>query len=426
MAAGPAKFNNRRYDLSDRLIHFFRDVDLTSDSSPDVPEDWGYASIVEDWEVSAHFLLRHAIRQGRLWATWSVRNGRPTIYGSRPAVCFTDMPIPAFVEAGRDRAAKREAIAPCALVLPKRRMWEAGARPAIYGLDASAGAHMRSNGWNMSFSKEDLPSREQYRYVTFDPGRVDWMHEREWRWPLSGTPWSDPDSLPPTHSDAIPGLALDDPHLSGIGVIVGTEAEAQSVIHDILTKVDRGDILQTHYQFIMAHEALSDWTSLRSYDAMEDAILANLIDLSDYHRIAEADAARIVADIDRVAAQVEAGATDFHAGFPAEPGGCWLWITGNQSPLTRALVKAGRARVNLEGRYLVTLPQIDPTRHLQQRQEMVALVAAEIDRSHGGHRSTYYSVTGSWKPDGICAFHGDIPDDPFFNNYGSYSFTAGF
>lgn len=32
----------------------------------------------------------------------------------------------------------------------------------------------------------------------------------------------------------------------------------------------------------------------------------------------------------------------------------------------------------------------------------------------------------SWNPDETPTFHGDVPDDPFFNNYGSYSFTAGF
>ena len=51
-------------------------------------------------------MLICAIRNGRLWATWSYRNNAGTIYGSSPAVCFTEMPIAAFLESGELRATK--------------------------------------------------------------------------------------------------------------------------------------------------------------------------------------------------------------------------------------------------------------------------------------------------------------------------------
>src|SRR5688572_14341225 len=111
--------NNIRFDLSPFLIHFFRRLDFAKADANFTPENWGPGEIVEDAAVTAFFLLRNAIRLQRLWATWSMRNGRRTVYGPHPAVCFTDMPIAAFIEAGEKRAAKGEAMSPIALVLPK-------------------------------------------------------------------------------------------------------------------------------------------------------------------------------------------------------------------------------------------------------------------------------------------------------------------
>lgn len=139
--------NNNRYDLSDRLIHFFRRVDLAGDTAPAWPEDPGYASISESEVLQPAFLLRHAIRMGRLYATWSIRKGRRTIHGKRPVVCFTEMPIAAFIEGGRFREAKGQAMSPYGLVFPKAAAFRTGARPVIYGLtgDATAQAATRAS-----------------------------------------------------------------------------------------------------------------------------------------------------------------------------------------------------------------------------------------------------------------------------------------
>ena len=48
-------------------------VDLFSEDSIIAPENWGPGEIVEDHIVSPMFLLRNAIRLGRIWATWSMR-----------------------------------------------------------------------------------------------------------------------------------------------------------------------------------------------------------------------------------------------------------------------------------------------------------------------------------------------------------------
>ena len=113
--------NNRRYDLSAKLTHFFRMLDLFDGSAPSTPEDWGDANIAEDTKFSAIFLLRCAIRHGRLWSTWSLRGNVRTIYGPHPAICFTDMPTAAFLETASERVKKKQKISTCALTFPKHQ-----------------------------------------------------------------------------------------------------------------------------------------------------------------------------------------------------------------------------------------------------------------------------------------------------------------
>jgi hypothetical protein len=408
--------NNRRYDLSDRLIHFFRDLDLENANSPSTPQDWGHASITEDWLMPAFFLLRHVVRQGRIWATWSVRGGRRTIYGPRPAVCLTEMPIPAFIQTSRERAARGENIGTCALVFRKPAMFAAGARPAIYALSTDAWAR-GSDGEERSFAASVLARREQYRYVTYDPTQasLDWTHEREWRWPLDAQPYvEDEDGIPPPDADDLPGIEIDAASLRGIGVIVGTARQAEMVVHDILTKVDRGDIAEDHYVFIIARDEIDNWDELRGYAEMEEAIGDNLIDLEEYFKIDEADARAQLADLHARAAALEEG-TAF-ANRPSEGGYCWLWLKNNRHPLVRALVKLDIVTVNRDGRYLVELPQIDAERPLQQCQAMITALCDGLEADLG-IEGTYYTVIGSEDPDAIPYYMGDSVSDPFFYNF---------
>lgn len=415
---GPAARNNRRYDLSDRLIHFFRDIDISSDDAPATPEHWGYSSIPEDVDMPAFFLLRHAVRQGRLWATWSYRGGERTIYGPRPAVCFTEMPIAAFVEASRDRQAMGQAISSYALVFPKRPLFVTGARPVIYGLSSPARAHTDPYTGERRFSEDALPLREQYRYVAFDPssGRLDWTHEREWRWPSEEAPIIDPDGIPPEDSNALPGLELDVQAMQGMGVIVGTPEEADRVLHDVLTKVDRDDLNENHYQFILATNAIRNWTALRDPSDIEDAIHAKIVDLAPYFNVRRKEAEQMAAEIDRIALNVDSRTTNSSDGYYPELGGCWLWLRDNRHPIVRALIRLGRAVVNGEGRYLVDLPLIDPSRPLRQRQEMIEEVARELFQNYK-LPGTYFAVLNSWSPDAIPNYHNDDLADDFFYNF---------
>lgn len=407
--------NNRRYDLSESLIHFFRDLDISQSGAPTTPEEWGYASIAEDWLMPAHFLLRHAVRQGRLWATWSTRGGKRTIYGPRPAVCFTEMPIAAFIEASRIRASKGENMSSYALVLPKRAIFRAGGRPVIYGLSGSDWPSGGDDGGMRSFAEQALPYPEQYRYVSFDPtkGTLDWSHEREWRWPLDDQPYEG-DGSPADTSDDLPGMSLDHVSMRGLGVIVATELEAQRMVHDILTKVDRGDIKEDHYRFVLAHEAIPDWAELRGYEEMERAIDDNIITLDPYFGISAANAATLEAELDVLASNIEKAAPADTSGN-YEVGGCWLWLADNRHPLVRALLHTKRIKISKSGKYLVDVDQIDRNRSLRQRETMMTDLAAQLTQNHG-ISATYMSVLNSQNPDGVPFYNGDLLDDRFFYN----------
>ena len=405
--------NNNRYDLSERLIHFFRDVDTDTDDAPPTPEWWSYSSVQEDTFLPAEFLLRHAIRQGRLWATWSIRRGKRTIYGLRPAVCFTEMPIPAFIEASQSRAAKGEAMSSYALVFPKPATFKAGARPVIYGLSGDAWASGGADGGPRIFNEGTLPLAEQFRYVAYDPTKrsLDWTHEREWRWPLDQKPWEN-DGSPPSESDDLPGLNIDHPSLQGLGVIVHTATSAQHVVFDILTKVDRGDISEDQYQFVLADETIPNWKDLRDPADLDQVISDNLVTLDPYFRADYIGAGSI---IDELSDAVERRSPPpGHDGSP-ERGGCWLWLLDNRVPFVRALVKTGRAKVSKSGKYLVEVSRFNATRSLRDREEMTKILSVDLLHNFG-IRANYFSVLEKFDPDEVPFYNGDELDDRFFYN----------
>lgn len=367
--------------------------------------------------MPAFFLLRHAVRQGRLWATWSVRGGRRGVYGPRPAVCFTEMPIAAYIEASEIRAAAGEKMGTCAIVLPKSAAFAAGARPVIYALSSDAWAS--GTGEERSFAPSVLPHHEQYRYVAYDPTKsmLDWTHEREWRWPLDTEPYQEAkDGLPPTSCDEIPGLDLDHQSMYGLGLIVGNQRQANKIIHDILTKVDRNDIGESHYSFIIVRENISDWKALRGNAEMEEAVYENLIDLEQFFSVKKAAAQKQRDALHGLAAAIEEQTPPPGAEHFNERGGCWLWLKQNRHSLVRALVRLDALTINQDGRYLVELPEFDQDRPLRQREEMVKALAKQL-KTKLGISASYFSVLGSHDPDDIPTYSDDLVADPLFYNF---------
>lgn len=67
--------NNIRFDLSDYLIHFFRDIDMDGKNAIVLPEYMGWHMSIEGDFIPSIQMMRAALRNGRLWATWSFRGG---------------------------------------------------------------------------------------------------------------------------------------------------------------------------------------------------------------------------------------------------------------------------------------------------------------------------------------------------------------
>ena len=203
-----------RADLTDWIIHFVHrrnpandPLEFNRDFSGDFeliehPDGFDYdgnplfkTSLNEEWEYAlepdalAFSVLRKILDNGYIRAGWSYRNHRPTIYGPKAAVCFTEMPLYGLIEYAQNRDAEYF-IEDYGIAFLRTELFEAGARPVVYGLSTE---HMESHkdddyygiGLRTLSAKCGIGLKEQYRYVTTNLGsgrRIDWTHEREWRW----------------------------------------------------------------------------------------------------------------------------------------------------------------------------------------------------------------------------------------------------
>src|SRR5690606_19407587 len=194
--------------------------------------------------------------------------------------CFTEMPLAAFLEAGKARENRGEAMSPYAIVFPKAGLFELGANPVIYGLDErSAHLPQGSNGEARIIDEALLPEKEQYRYVAYNPslnGRLDWSHEREWRWPYRHSIEEFEKEIEefgvvdcPTD---ILGLYSSSRICSGMSVVVKSTEEYSWIACDIHILIDREVIDQHHYRLIMSAYSLPSLDFIRSPESASQAI----------------------------------------------------------------------------------------------------------------------------------------------------------
>lgn len=373
------------------------------------PENWGPGDLVEDTTLSPLFMLRNSLRLKRLWATWSVRNGRRTVYGPNPAVCLTDMPIAAFIEAGRARAKKGEAMSPIALVLPKNEVHTAGARPVIYGLSSEFAIPTGEEDGHRLLPAEALPLAEQYRYVTLGTyGSVDWTHEREWRWPYRGD-MPNSDGTPPYDGASIPGLEL---IFRGMGAIVRTKKQSRKLLHDILVLSDQGAL--GRYDFILVGDDISSLQELRDPTKVQEALSAAAIQLAPFRNMFAGKRAKLNTEFETVVNDVNRENIVEHG---RELGGCWLWLTDASHEMTRALVLDKRVKINAAGRYLVEIDAFSRELPLSHREELTRRLATLLQERHG-LSATYHSVLGKNDPDGVPHYSEPPIENKYIFNHG--------
>lgn len=107
--------------------------------------------------------MMRILLEGRLRAT--------KVFGTRhPVLCFSEPSEAARRVMLRDGVVReRGPYSPWGLVFDRARLIAAGARPVLY---------LSSDEIKQT---DDLPIRLRNRRVRYDPGRSDWLHEREWR-----------------------------------------------------------------------------------------------------------------------------------------------------------------------------------------------------------------------------------------------------
>jgi hypothetical protein len=412
--------NNIRFDLSDYLIHFFRDVDQSSSEGILFPEHARFNNVAESHVLDSLFLMRCALRHHKIFATWSYRNKRPTIYGRSPAVCFSDMPLAAFIQSSNERLARGEHVGRYAFMIPKHAMFSEGARPVIYGL--SQDAWERQDTHPLRIIETDLlPLAEQYRYVAYHIGNhrtIDWTHEREWRWPYKGdqshfSPEDDSD-LVETLAE-MPGLDFEHTDISGIGVLVQDREDVPKIIHDILTMVDAGIIDDSMFQFVIPLCAIEQHGDIQDPNRVSDLINEHSIDLAPYFSISERRASEINTKVDSVIEMIlESGghqASDRDDGY----GKSWVWIPDNDSPLVRALLLNDRLIVSTEGRYLLDIADFD--QYPEGFEEHFCKRVAQGLATEFQVNATYFTVRDSKSCDGVPFYTGfHDHGHPFYNS----------
>lgn len=201
-----------RSDLSDWTIHFVHDRE--NDQRPDWVINPSNYTMGEDGEnevdehlmaieceaenmdfeiteyesLSAFDVLKQILAMGYIRAGFSYRKEAKTIYGNRPAVCFTEMPLHSLIQYSKNRS-QTNFIAPYAVAFPRAELFKYGARNVFYGL---TNGHKEAkpkdpffNKWSRNLAYDcGIGLHEQYRYVYTkleNYGGIDWTHEREWR-----------------------------------------------------------------------------------------------------------------------------------------------------------------------------------------------------------------------------------------------------
>lgn len=193
---------------------------------------WEDAEYGLESDASAFSVLKKILHDGYIKAGWSYRKMRPTIYGPKAAVCFTEMPLYSLIE----YAQKRNNInytEQYGIAFLRNELFIAGARPVIYGVstlhkEAIKGDPYYGIGLRTLASEVGIGLKEQYRYVYTKLGAsksTDWTHEREWRWAdLDESLW-------------FPGMPVfaDNDHFSfsKIIVIVKTTEEVEDIINQL-------------------------------------------------------------------------------------------------------------------------------------------------------------------------------------------------
>lgn len=386
-----------------RIVHYFRNVDLSSDSRPDfIPESFWSGCCVGEAYWPARLLLREAIRSHHIWATFGLRSGRETISGTQPAVCFSGFNVADLIAVRDGFQAADDHATQYAITFPTRSAELSGAEQVVRGGNFRAFLEKESGSGVVT---EAEVVRKIFRYIDV---QLDLFGEQpchpEWRWPYTGNYEDEVARIEEKgfEGNSIPGLDLAQENWSGIGVVVSTEADALRLQYDILSLIDQGLVSQSHFNHLLVCDrlpaSLSGLTDAEFYAAVSAAYFdfKSCLVITDEAAIAALkDFSARVFDLERSTPESEV----------KEVGGCWVYFLDNTHPYVRALVKSGRVVVNKRGRYLGKLVELNCDRDLRERQNIVKVLCEQLKESLGVVCS-YYSVRNSWRADDMPSYCG--------------------
>ena len=254
---------NQRTDISKYVIHSVRKPNQNDFPKGDYEFDENdYFPLVYGEKLQSEFeVLKNVIREGGLRAHLSFRNGKATIYGNTPVICFTEMPLINFlqyVSVRNDRTKFTE----YGVAVLKKEMFKIDGRPVISGL-SSDNTFDYLDASKRILKPEILPFAEQYRYVKLDlSAGNDWTHEREWRIACRTKDFSVLDNY---RADVFLTFGLNifsNFYFSEVVIIVKTEQEAEDIFQDVQDQLDSGyaaggEEFYTDIKYLIVEKALA-------------------------------------------------------------------------------------------------------------------------------------------------------------------------
>jgi hypothetical protein len=386
-----------------RVAHYFRTVDLLSESSPGfIPEGYWSGCCVDEPYWPARVLLREAVRSHHIWATFGIREGRETINGTQPAVCFSGFNVADLIAVRDGLSPADEHATQYAITFPIRSAEQMGAEQAVRGGDLRTFL-MKESG--SRFVTEAEVVRKMFRYIDV---QLDFFSEQpsapEWRWPYTGNYHAEVARIEEEgfEGNSIPGLDLAQENWSEVGVVVSSKADALRLQYDILSLIDQGLVSQSHFDHLLVCDLLPASLSGLTDTKIKAAVTAACFDFKSCLAISDEAAIATLKDFSARVFDLERSTPESEV---QEVGGCWVYFLDNTHPYVRALVKSGRVVVNKQGRYLGKLVELNCDRDLRERQNIVKALCEQLQEAHGVVCS-YYSVRNSWHPDDDPAYCG--------------------
>ncbi len=354
-AASSFNFEDDHYIIPDGFTYDGKPVYL---SSKDEEDDYGLSEEADAFEV-----LKKILHDGIIKAGWSFRNGKPTIYGSKAAACFTEMPLYALMEYAKSRNAEGY-VAPYGIAFLKEELFRAGARPVIYGLSISHKEAKKADpnfgiGLRSLATSSGLGNKEMYRYVYTSLGKeknISWMHEREWRWADIREHFEFP---------GLPFYAINDTiKFSRIIIIVKTKKESEKIIqhlihltHSKATNFAREyDLRLIERSYVLAIDALDGLFADPLNITLDELPLARipklpkiLVSFTVMQKVKEA-----IAEADRICYEATKADFEKHGDYDIS-GFCSIVTYVPKSEITQALIDMERAYSYGKGYYSISL-----------------------------------------------------------------------